>query len=69
MRNWLADRHVENHVKDYQEAEMEDKWRRENGNRAHMSEEDQQDQEVIWNDLTRQIFQHEHVMDQMEASI
>ena len=54
---WEAD------VKDYQEGELEEKpWHEEHGNWADMSEEEQMYQEVIYDDLTGQILQYEHVV-------
>ena len=58
-----ADWEWEDDVKDYQEGELEEKpWHEEHGNWADMSEEEQTYQEVIFDDLTGQILQYEHVV-------
>ena len=62
----------ETDVKSYQEAELEEKpWHEGHGNWADMSEEDQADQEVIYDDLTGRILKYEHVirarLDEIEA--
>ena len=58
-----ADREGEDDVKDYQEGELEGKrWHEEHGHWADVSEEEQTYQEVIYDDVTGQIFQCEHVV-------
>ena len=53
---------AEHDVKNYQKAEMEEKPWHDGSSWADMSERDQQDQEVIYDDLTGQILQYQHVI-------